>query len=1002
LRLEPRLQLKVCYDSAPGNRIGGLGIEGTVTANAPRPKISLGEPAPGSPTFPGRATTGGSAASNDVLDVFFDTGIAFHEIGPIDLPDVVASFVMMRAPGPSGGARSGGAPGGTGSAGAAPGAAGAQAPPPAPGTDARVRRASPGEDPDVEVSIIEHLAQLERKWWPLPYQLSAGHAVQVYLARTGSGRRGAQVKILLAIDTLSAAGSKGRFLDPAIDAGRPFRPLDKDELGGFLDHPTTRELLRKLERGGMDAAPFKLAALIEALGPHLPRLRLSQVEDHTPIDVSLILDFGNSRTTGALVESHAGALHSVPLGMRSSADPLSASDGTVDSRITFVPGWFDDLGTPLGVGEGFVIPSVARLGREALDRALETPHRYACSMSSPKRYLWDGAPSEQRWHFAVPIGGEHRPIHGPLLKFVVEEKGGLELRSDGPTAPADPRYAPRTMMLFALAEIVSQALCQVASPAYRRFQGKEGNPRVLRHIVMTYPSGMREEEKASYELLVRNACLLVGHVFHIPGERRANADGREPYLFVDEALAAQMVFLYQEVSETFGGSMEDFVRVYGSEDGTVRIASVDIGGGTCDVMIAEYTDRLAGAGTSLHIKELFQDGVSVAGDEVCRALVETVVFPQILQQLDHAARLKLVHLFGEGDGGHGAAWRSLKAKLVPYFWLPLARAFWAVAEGFAIPGHVPDRAYSVDDLSRIFEGGAWSPAVLAEADAFLGGTGAAGRESLVPGFPGLRNLFFRFERAEVEGCIAAVLREPLRRYADIVAQFDADVLVLAGRTSSLPCVRDIFLEEMPVAPPRIKSMTRYRVGDWYPSKWREAGKIVDAKSTVVAGATILHLARRNLLSGFLLESVEPAPQRPIYGIYQDMPPQIPHGSELFPDGPRSRPFSYTAGMRIGFRNVDSQEMDGSPLFEVTPASPEVEAALREDRVQIAFEQKRDGSIAIAEVTSQRGVHTFSPSDFVLGLKTAQTDRYWLDTGVFRNVEREMTSSASLGRAAEAK
>jgi hypothetical protein len=92
-------------------------------------------------------------------------------------------------------------------------------------------------------------------------------------------------------------------------------------------------------------------------------------------------------------------------------------------------------------------------------------------------------------------------------------------------------------------------------------------------------------------------------------------------------------------------------------------------------------------------------------------------------------------------------------------------------------------------------------------------------------------------------------------------------------------------------------------------------------------------------------------------------------------------------MRIGFRNVDSPEMDASPLFEVRPASADVEAALREDRVQITFEKRRDGTIAVAEVASQRGAHTFSPHDFVLSLKTAGTDRYWLDTGVFPDVER---------------
>src|SRR5215467_10248056 len=145
--------------------------------------------------------------------------------------------------------------------------------------------------------------------------------------------------------------------------------------------------------------------------------------------------------------------------------------------------------------------------------------------------------------------------------------------------------------------------------------------------------------------------------------------------------------------------MEVVVTVFGhsppNAPQTLRVASVDIGGGTSDVMIAEYEDKLPGSGTSLSIKKLFQDGVSIAGDEVCRAIVEDVVFVQLLQQLGSpVARQKLVHLFGEGDAGHGASFRTLKAKLVPYFWLPLARAYWAVAEGFEIPEHAPDKQYA--------------------------------------------------------------------------------------------------------------------------------------------------------------------------------------------------------------------------------------------------------------------------------------------------------------------
>ena len=63
-------------------------------------------------------------------------------------------------------------------------------------------------------------------------------------------------------------------------------------------------------------------------------------------------------------------------------------------------------GTPLytATGDSFQWPSVARMGREALDRALETPHRYQCTLSGPKRYLWDDRQTDERWHFAQKIG----------------------------------------------------------------------------------------------------------------------------------------------------------------------------------------------------------------------------------------------------------------------------------------------------------------------------------------------------------------------------------------------------------------------------------------------------------------------------------------------------------------------------------------------------------------------------------------------------------------------
>lgn len=912
------------------------------------------------------------AATIDVLELFFNTGIILHDVAmPRGLPDTVSSFIVMQP---------GGAPG-------APSAPPAGASGHGPATFS-VRRANPGEEPDVEISAHDHLAELSNRWLPVPYQLSCPFAVQVFVAETGGGG----LRAVLAVDTLERSGSGGRHLDAAYDEGRPFRALDKAEVAQFFDHPETRELVRRLERAGIDKALFKLAALLETLAPLLPKVRFSRIESAQPIPVSLVLDLGNSRSTALLVEGRSEGVFGIPLEMRNLSNPVETSHESFDSRITFLPSPWDKAVFPTATGDSFQWPSVARMGREALDRALETPHRYQCTLSGPKRYLWDDRQTDERWHFAQKVGqvaqgpqggGEHRPVFGRLLKYIAEGSGGTLLREDGPQTPADPRYAPRSMMLFAIVEILCQAYAQINGAQYRMFQGKEGNPRVLQHLVLTYPSAMREEERRVYEALVRNAVILTSHVLNIRGDLRPNwnhqAGHFDPFLFIDEALAAQMVFVYQEASGTFSGSMEELIAVYGHAPkggpARLRVASVDIGGGTSDVMIAEYEDKLPGTGTSLSITKLFQDGVGIAGDEVCRAIVEDVIFPQIVAQLpSHSSKGKLLHLFGEGDAGHGSAWRTLRARLVPYLWLPLARCYWAAAEGFALPDHTPEKMYLLTYVFEIFGLPSISAQVLGEADRFL--------ESEVSGFPGIENLFLKFDAQEVERAIERVLREPLRRYADILAQFDVDLLVLAGRTAALPCIKNLFTREMPVPPPRIKSMARYRVGEWYPSKWKDQGHIRDPKSTVTAGASVLHLASKNKLPGFLIDAIIPAPDKPIYGLYQDTEPHIARTNELFRNGASSQTFVYTHGMRIGFRNVDSQEMEGSPLFEVRPQSPDVEAALLEDRVSITFELGRDGNITIGKVASQKNQYSFESTDFVLTLKTAACDKYWLDTGVF--------------------
>src|SRR2546425_573243 len=136
----------------------------------------------------GVRTTGGrvSQATTEVLELFFNTGVVFHEVTmPDEFPDVVAGFKVMKD------------------------AAG--------GERYSVRRTDPGEEPDVEISVHDNLHELANRWVPVPYQLSCPYAVQLQL-QLGAEGGGRGVRVLLAIDTLERQGAQQRHLDGALDA----------------------------------------------------------------------------------------------------------------------------------------------------------------------------------------------------------------------------------------------------------------------------------------------------------------------------------------------------------------------------------------------------------------------------------------------------------------------------------------------------------------------------------------------------------------------------------------------------------------------------------------------------------------------------------------------------------------------------------------------------------------------------------------------------------------
>ena len=113
-------------------------------------------------------------------------------------------------------------------------------------------------------------------------------------------------------------------------------------------------------------------------------------------------------------------------------------------------------------------------------------------------------------------------------------------------------------------------------------------------------------------------------------------------------------------------------ETFGDEANEIRIACIDIGGGTTDLMIAKYNfeskidDYIRG-------QVLHQDGISLGGDQLVKRLLETIVVPAFADSLGLEEEDVQV-LFGPEVPRN----RELRAQRVSWMnrlFVPLAQAY---------------------------------------------------------------------------------------------------------------------------------------------------------------------------------------------------------------------------------------------------------------------------------------------------------------------------------------
>lgn len=983
---------------------------------------------------------------------------------------------------------------------------------PLTGDQARDDRIPPAADPsrerDYAINNIRALEPFLRKWTPVPvlrvahgrgdrgqelYDAGPATWARIYILERESRdeKTGHTHTAILALDTDlddEPPEPDAPYLTPSRkDAGdeRAFRLVsDADQIAWFLRNPvieadgtefdlqkwvdewleTQFRAFKQAQRPNRELRPedfpnkfehwaryFAMLRLVsECTNPPLIRLldTVSGDRRYQAVDVDLILDIGNSRTCGILVESFPDETrvdlnNCYALGLRDLGRPEEYERRPFESRVEFAQADFGPEHIARRAGRSrpaFLWPSMVRVGPEAARMVRASQGNETISgLSSPKRYLWDLRPMSQDWRFQGADMRQSLPTvarsscrflneAGDVIAQVdADESARLIERNEVSKTPATrPRFSRSSLYGFMLSELITQALIQINDIGGRLTRKQSDLPRRLRTIILTLPSATPLQEQAIMRSRIEGALKLVWSVLGWTG-RALGQTTQMPKVVVDwdEASCTQLVWLFDQIAQKFGGQIERYFELMGRPrrrpagmpgaggraEPSLRVACIDIGGGTTDLMITSYYSE---DNREIRPFQNIREGFRVAGDDIIQEVIQSILLPQLRDQLisagcAHSEEL-LRELFGGDVGDVEEQTRQRRRQFGLQILTPAALAALGQAETMGpgesrtialadIVGVLPRPTQEDPDLPS-------APAVLAISEELVRyleepvhARGASGWS--------LADTVFDIGQIAIDRVVRDVLGPALEAMLELIDHVGADVVLLSGRPTRLPTIGEIVQEAMATPPHRVIPMHQYKVDGWYPYRDRVSNRIGDPKTTAAVGG-MLCLLTENRIVNFKLHTNEIRMRSTARFIGEmERNGQILDRRILFKDidlNAKGRPeetamLSLRGPIHIGFRQMQHERWMASPLYRLDFANESAQRLPTPLRVEIVRRDSDDDAETYAEKlraeTLKEAFRVESVEDadgspqntsvVRLSLHTlgVASNDYWLDTGIFR-------------------
>lgn len=548
---------------------------------------------------------------------------------------------------------------------------------------------------------------------------------------------------------------------------------------------------------------------------------------------------------------------------------------------------------------------------------------------------------------------------------------------------------------------------------------------------------LRQSAEDAYDVIIH--CFPTLPMANIVPSSAALKKSEDPYLLpeektwtYDEASCCQLVYLYAEIAQRYAGEIDKFFELKGHvrpelvEKGYDRkaltIGSVDIGAGTTDLMICSY--KYEGKGESLLTPvPLFWDSFYLAGDDILRNIIQNFIIEgadhgmkdiggvsvalkarivdmtdKELQALpcltDHfdednnvvyqgnvVYKEKIVNIcktvdeeekkhlkaefasnlihdfFGEDSSMMGYRDRRCRTDFNTQISVPIAQKFMEL-----LRTHAPSRLYTFSDL-------------------FVDAKPAKYLLHYFYNHFGFRfeDLSWRFEPEEVASVVRTTMEPLMRQLALVLYSEHCDIIVLAGRPTSLDAITDLFIKYLPTSPDRLIRLNEYRIGSFFPTADGQ-GYFYDQKAIVAVGGMVAYLASTKGLKGFVLDMDEMKQRMHstanYIGEYKSRRRQVVE-APITPKMPTATLTLSVFPAFLGCRQLDAYTYQARPIFAIYNHSKAKSLTLTLSR-----EPQKPESLTIYDATDQNG-NTISTKDVELRQQSIVDDgSYWLDKGEF--------------------